>query len=108
MATEGDVVLIYRQEQPTVYARVEHIEPDIKRDWYHITLLLLSVPAQPVTWILRSSYIEGETFTMGGVPMRLELVKKTPTREKAPPEKSGAKKESNKPGTILPFKRPST
>jgi hypothetical protein len=107
MAIEGDVVLIYRQERPTVFARVEHIEPDIKRDWYHITLLLLTVPTQVVTWILRGSYIEGESFTMGGVPMRLELVKKTTIREEPPsPRESGVKKESNRPGTVIPFKKP--
>ena len=107
MAVEGDVVLIYRQERPTVFARVEYIEPDIKRDWYHLTLLLLTVPTQVVTWILRDSYIAGETFTMGGVPMRLELVKKTTLREEAPsPKESGSKKES-KPGTVIPFKKPS-
>jgi len=109
MAVEGDVVLIYQQDRPTIFARVEHIEPDIKRDWYHITLLLLSIPTQPVTWILRGSYIEGEPFTMGGVPMRLELVKKTTIREEAPPspKRSGKKKESKKPGTVIPFKKPS-
>jgi hypothetical protein len=106
MAVEGDVVLIYRQEQPTVFARVEHIEPDIRRDWYHITLLLLTLPTQAVTWILRGSYIEGEPFTMGGVPMRLDLVKKTIIREEPPsPKKSGKKKESKKPGTVIPFKK---
>jgi len=100
--------LIYRQEQPAVFARVESIEPDIKRDWYHITLLLLTLPTQVVTWILRGSYIEGETFTMGGVPMRLEPVKKTTPREEGPPapKKSGIKKES-KSGAVIPFKKPS-
>ena len=107
MAIVGDVVLIYRQEQPTIFARVEHIEPDIKRDWYHITLLLLTVPTQVVTWILRGSYIEGETFTMGGVPMRLDLVKKTTIREKAPSQMESRKKtKSKKPGTVIPFKKP--
>jgi len=109
MAVEGDVVLIYRQEKPTVFARVEHTEPDIKRDWYHITLLLLTVPTQVVTWILRGSYIEGELFTMGGVPMRLERVPKTALPEEAPPaKKPGVKKKaSGKPGTVIPFKKPS-
>lgn len=109
MAVEGDVVLIYRQEQPTVFARVEYIEPDIKKDWYHITLLLLTLPTQVITWILRASYIEGEPFTMGGVPMRLELVKKTIIKKEPPPTSSkgsGEKKES-RPGTVIPFKKPS-
>ncbi len=109
MASEGDVVLIYRQEKPTVFARVEYIEPDIRKDWYHLTLLLLTLPTQVVTWILRDSYINGETFTMGGVPMRLEPVKTTPPREEAPsPSTSRQKKESNKTGTVIPFKRPAS
>ena len=56
---------------------MENIRPDMKKDWYHITLLLLTIPTQTVTWILKDVYIEGEEFTMGGQPMRLEAVKKT-------------------------------
>ena len=109
MATEGDVVLIYRHEKPMVFARVEHIEPDFKRDWYHLTLLLLTFPTQVVTWILRDVYINGETFTMGGVPMRLEPVQKTPPREEEPPSSTpGHKKESSKTGTVIPFKKPAS
>ena len=108
MATEGDVVLIYHQEQPTVFARVEHIEPDIKKDWYHITLLFLTLPTRTVTWILRGSYINGEEFTMGGEPMRLEPVKKTIIRENVPPPKEvDEKKGPAKAGRIIPFKKPS-
>lgn len=109
MATEGEVVLIYREEKPVAFARVEHIEPDVKKDWYRITLLLLLVPTQPVTWILRGSYIEGEPFTMGGVPMRLEPVPRTiPTREPPPPKDREPKKgQAGKTGTVIPFKRPS-
>lgn len=74
MAVENDVVLIYLQEKPLSYARIESIVPDHKRGWYHVKLLLLQVPLQAVTWILRDSYIDGETFTMNGNPMRLEPV----------------------------------
>jgi hypothetical protein len=73
---EGDVVLIHYQDQPMAYARIEGINPDIKRDWYQVTLLLLTIPAQSVTWILRNEYINGTSFTMGGQSMRLEKVKK--------------------------------
>jgi hypothetical protein len=76
MRREGEVLLVYFNEKPTVFARIEEIRPDIKKDWYQVTLLLLTVPAQAVTWILRAAYIDGESFTMGGVPMRLEEVKK--------------------------------
>ena len=75
MAVENDLVLIYMEEQPLVFARVESILPDSKPDWYHITLLLLQVPVQMTTWILKDVYINGETFTMNGKKMRLEKVK---------------------------------
>ena len=73
---EGDVILIHYQDQPVAYARIEEINPDIKRDWYQMTLLLLTIPAQSVTWILRDEYINGASFTMGGQSMRLEKVRR--------------------------------
>lgn len=74
MAVENDIVLIYMEDQPMTFARIESIEPDHKPDWYHIKLLLLQIPLQVVTWILRDVYIAGEPYTMGGKSMRLEKV----------------------------------
>ena len=74
----NDVVLIYFEDNPVAFARIEDIVADFKPDWYHVTLLMLQLPLQTVTWILREAYIEGETFTMGGKRMRLELVKAPP------------------------------
>jgi hypothetical protein len=74
MNTENDIVLIYLENSPLAFARIESIEPDIKRGWFHVKLLLLQIPLQVVTWILRDVYINGETFTMGGKEMRLEKV----------------------------------
>ena len=85
---EGDIVLIHYQDQPSVYARIEWIQPDVKRDWFRVTLLFLTVPAQTVTWILREEYINGETFTMGGHPMRLEGIPRVP--EPGGGEKNGS------------------
>ena len=107
MAIEGNVVLIYHQEHPTVFGRIEYIEPDIKKDWYHVTLLLLTIPPQTVTWILRDKYIDGEVFTMGGKEMRLEEVKKVTIREDK--QSSGQNQTNNahgKPAVVLPFKKP--
>ena len=104
MAREGDVVLIYHQDQPAVFARVEYIEPDVKKDWYRITLLLLTTPTQVVTWILRGSYIEGSPFTMGGKPMRLETVKRTDVKGVELDQEE--RKKPGKTGTIIPFKKP--
>ena len=74
MAQENDIVLIYFENKPLAFARIEDISPDIKPDWYHVKLLLLQVPVQVVTWILRNAYINGEEFTMDGKRMRLERV----------------------------------
>jgi hypothetical protein len=108
MAREGDVILIYNENNPTVFARVEDISPDIKKDWYHITLLLLTLPTQMVTWILKDAYIEGEEFTMGGIPMRLEAVKRVMLEEvKKQPMEDNKQKTSQKRGDVVPFKKPS-
>jgi len=74
MAVENDLVLIYFEEKPLAYARIESILPDSKKNWYHVKLLLLQIPLQVVTWILRDVYISGTEFTMNGKKMRLEKV----------------------------------
>jgi hypothetical protein len=102
---EGDIVLIYFKDQPTMYARIEYIEPDIKKDWYHVTFQLLTIPSQVVTWILREEYINGEAFTMGGNSMKLEKIK--PVLPPKPPQdidSSTTGKVSGKPAKVLPFK----
>jgi len=74
MATENDIVLIHFEDQPLSFARIESILPDNKPDWYHVKLLMLQVPLQVVTWILRDRYITGDEFTMNGKRMRLEKI----------------------------------
>jgi len=74
MAGEQDIVLIYFEDKPLTFARIEGIEPDHKPNWYHVRLLLLQMPVQVVTWILRDAYIDGGEFTMNGKRMRLEKV----------------------------------
>ena len=68
----GDLILAYFDDAPAFYARIEDISPDRKKGWYHVRLLVLAMPAQEITWILKEDYISGEPFTMGGHPMRLE------------------------------------
>ncbi len=75
MTKENDIVLIYVENVPVSFARVESILADAKRDWYHIKLLFLQIPLQIVTWILKDTYINGEEFSMGGKLIRLEPVK---------------------------------
>jgi len=96
MALENDIVLIYFEERPLIFARIEEILPDVKPNWYHVKLLMLQVPLQVVTWILRDVYINGDEFTMNGKKMRLELVtcpaEALPEEEEqtAPPSKTVA------------------
>lgn len=105
----GSLVLVYYQDRPSTYARIEAIEPDIKKGWYQVTLLLLTVPAQNVTWILREEYIRGESFTMGGQPVKLEPVPpyRPPERPRGPEQDEGAGKAQGggKPGKVVPFKK---
>jgi hypothetical protein len=74
MAKENDLVLVYFEDKPLSFARIEEILPDSKPNWYHVKLMLLQIPLQVVIWILRDVYINGEEFTMDGKRMRLEKV----------------------------------
>ena len=106
MSVEGDIVLIHYQGNPTMYARIEKIEPDIKKDWYHVTLLLLTIPHQQIiTWILKEEYINGAPFTMGGNAMMLKKIKGIPpVTEIEGFDKQGNKIEEKRSGKIIPFK----
>ncbi|MDD9303585.1 MAG: hypothetical protein HUK40_15085 [Desulfobacter sp.] len=75
MTTINDIVLIHLEDSPVSFARVESILPDHKKDWYQIKLLMLQIPLQVVTWILKDEYISGDDFFMNGKKMRLERVK---------------------------------
>lgn len=103
---EGDVVLVHHEDKPALYARIEAIGPDVKKDWFQVTLLLLTLPAQTVTWILREEYINGAPFTMGGQAMRLEKVKQIKLeRERKKEVRSPEKKGKNESGRVIPFKK---
>ena len=71
---ENDVVLIYIEDTPVSFARIEQIKPDVKKDWFIIKLLILNIPPQPITWILKADYINGEPFSMNGQMIRMEKV----------------------------------
>ncbi len=74
MAKENDIVLVYFEDAPRTYARIEQITADRQQGWYHVTLLILQVPRQTFTWILRDAYIDGDEFSMNGSKVRLELL----------------------------------
>jgi hypothetical protein len=94
MTGEKDIVLIYFEDRPLAFARIEGISADFKPGWYHVKLLLLQVPVQVVTWILRDVYIEGAEFTMNGKRMRMEKVTYT--------DEAAASEPSQESGNALP------
>jgi hypothetical protein len=93
MATVNDLVLIYFEDKPLSFARIEEILPDAKPDWYHVKLLMLQIPPQYVTWILRDIYIGGAEFTMNEKRMRLEKV--VVPEEPQPPDPDGTDKDKD-------------
>jgi len=74
MATINDLVLVHLDRKPGFYARINDINPDVKRGWYQVELLALTLPTQNLVWILEDTHLQGEEFTMGGRPVRLELI----------------------------------
>ncbi len=81
MATINDLVLVHLERKPAFYARLNDISPDVKRGWYQAELLVLTLPSQTMVWILEESHLNGEEFTMGGRPVKLELIPPKPQPE---------------------------
>lgn len=98
MATINDLVLVHFEDKPLVFARIEDISPDSKPGWYHVKLLLLQVPLQAVTWILRDVYINGGEFTMNGKKMRLEKVECPEEELESETIETVSQEEENPPG----------
>ena len=106
MARENDIVLIHFEDQPLGFARIEQILPDNKPDWYHVKLLMLQIPLQVVTWILRDRYITGDEFTMNGKRMRLERIvcPETDAEEADPSEDRSEEPPAENGATVISLK----
>ena len=81
MASINDLVLVHLDHQPAFYARINDINPDVKRGWFQVELLALTLPPQTLVWILEEAHLKGAEFTMGGRPVKLALIP-----PKAPPD----------------------
>lgn len=90
---EQDLVLVYVEDKPAFFARVEGFTPDHKPNWWHVELLVLQIPVRLISWILRREQLNGEPFTMGGTPVRIEKVR--PPREKT--QEGTARQEAESP-----------
>ncbi len=100
MTKVGDVVLVYTDNNPTFFARVNEIAADVKPGWFEVKLLVLQVPLLVVTWILREPYYNGQEFTMGGRPMRIEKVI-APADEHSQTKLEDTRKSPAKPELVL-------
>ena len=107
MATIGDVVLVYHRDRASFFARIDSIEPDIKKGWYKVQLLILTLPMRAVTWILREEYLNGIPFTMEGNQVRIEAVKPLPAEPYSDDTASEPSDKSPHRGgrKVIPFKR---
>jgi hypothetical protein len=104
----GEVVLIYYGEKPAFFARIDSIEPDTKKDWFRVQLLVLTVPLRTITWILREEYINSVPFTMEGSPIRIQAVNAVPTGwdSEATTGKGTTEKVPSREGRkIIPFRK---
>ena len=99
MAAINDLVLVYLDHKPAFYARLEDINPDVKKGWYQVELLVLTLPPQTLVWILEEAHIQGQEFTMGGRPVRLTPV---PPKMRPRPESPGPEDK----GKVIPLRKP--
>ena len=74
----GDIVLVAaKKPQMLVYGLVSDIIRDEtkREEWYHVSMHILALPPQKVTWTLRLPQMTGqETFTMDGEERFLKAV----------------------------------
>ncbi len=87
MNSIGDVVIIHIDNKPSVYARIEAIEADIKPKWYQVKLLFLSFPPQDISWILKREYLEGSPFTMKDIPIQILPLERSERHKSQTPKK---------------------
>lgn len=111
--TEGDLVLIaIESPKSVVYAIVTDIcrDESKKSEWWQVSMQILSVPPQKVTWTLREAQFTGaEIFTMGDEGRFIQAVNLTDEDSPIAPLSKAASnkpaKPTNKKKKISPLRR---
>jgi hypothetical protein len=103
-----DVIGVYIDDKLAFFARVEEISPDVKAGWRKMRFLVLNpaIEEREMTWILQPSQINGEPYSMEGIPVRIErLADPAPaSAEPAPEEKPPAGKgKAEKTARVIEF-----
>jgi hypothetical protein len=103
----GDHVLIVsKNPQAIVYALVVAIDRDLGRkdEWWVVSMQLLGLPPQPVSWTLRKPQFTGkEIFTMQGVEHFIQAVDlggRDGLQPSTGKEPAAVKKSGKKPNTM--------
>ena len=102
---ESDIVVVAaKNPQMLIYARVGAIVRDETRkaEWWHVTLHLLTIPLQTVTWTLRTPQFTGqEIFTMGGEGRFIQAVQfAAPAAAPTPPPDDGEQRKRPHPSGL--------
>lgn len=92
----GDIVLIAADNpQLLTYALIREIERDEgkKEEWWKVTMQVLAVPPQKITWILRTPQMTGmELFTMNGEQRFVKAVRFSDEQKPRPEQKAVPRK----------------
>jgi hypothetical protein len=103
MVDKSEVVLIHLNGDPAYFARVDSIEADLNDGWWKLEFLLLTMPVERITWVIREEHMAGAQFMIGDTLIRIEQVPPIALKEKEiepggkerPPVSTSAK--------VLPF-----
>ncbi len=101
MADINDIVLIHFENNPISFARIEDIQPDTKKNWYHTTFLFLQNPPHIITWILKEEYINGAEFTMSDKKIKIEKVESPYKKEETNQPEAEKKTKKEEAGKVL-------
>jgi hypothetical protein len=88
---EKDVCMMYVNQFPDCFVRINHMWPDEKKGWWKVNFNRLQIPLVMATWILDENQIRGGEFTMNNVPIRLQLMPIPVIAEEPPKEEPPAK-----------------
>lgn len=103
----GDIIAVHINGALSFHARVEEVLPDVKKGWRRLRFLALTIPRREISWILEPTQLDGEEFSMGGTPVRIErLHEPVPADPFDPVAASDAVPTSEPKGKVISFPKP--
>lgn len=74
MIKENDVCIIYVNDLPQGFIRIESIEPDSKPSWYNVQFIELLFPLRVTKWKIDEEHLKGADINMKGFKFNLQLL----------------------------------